>query len=265
MSGKFKSSVFNVLNTAKSTNRLQRIINTFLFGLIILNVAAVILETVDVLHDSFDPYFHIFEIFSVIVFSIEYLLRVWSCTCNDAYKRPIVGRIRFILTPMALIDLWAILPFYLPMLIPIDLRFLRALRLLRIMRIFKIGRYSTAMMILTSVVRRKKEELSITLATLIILLVMAASLMYLVEKDAQPEAFSSIPAAMWWGIVTLSTVGYGDVYPITVLGKMLGMVIAVLGIGMFALPAGILGSGFVEELQSRQKVKTICPHCGKEI
>lgn len=265
MSRNVRSSVFNVLNTARSTNRLQRIINTFLFGLILLNVAAVILETVDVLHENFAAYFHVFEIFSVIVFSVEYILRVWSCTCNEAYKNPIIGRIKFIFTPMALIDLWAILPFYLPMLIPIDLRFLRAMRLLRIMRIFKIGRYSTAVAILSAVIRRKKEELSITLATLIILLIMASSLMYLIEKNAQPEAFSSIPAAMWWGIVTLSTVGYGDVYPVTVLGKMLGMVIAILGIGMFALPAGILGSGFVEEIQSRQKPKTICPHCGKEI
>jgi len=265
MIGNLKNRVYNVLNTAKSTNRLQRIVNTFLFGLILLNVAAVIFETVDVLHDRYGDYFHIFEIFSVVIFSVEYILRIWTYTSNEAYKRPIIGRIKFMLTPMALIDLWAILPFYLPMLIPLDLRFLRALRLLRIMRIFKIGRYSSAVMILSSVIRRKKEELSIALATLVILLMMASSLMYLVEKEAQPEAFSSIPAAMWWGIVTLSTVGYGDVYPMTVLGKMLGTVIAILGIGMFALPAGILGSGFVEEIQGRQKPKATCPHCGKEI
>jgi len=99
----------------------------------------------------------------------------------------------------------------------------------------------------------------------LILLIIASSLMYFVEKDAQPEVFSSIPAAMWWGVATLTTVGYGDVYPVTTIGKLLGAIISLLGIGMFALPAGILASGFAEEIQKRRKGRRVCPHCGKDI
>jgi len=150
-----------------------------------------------------------------------------------------------------LIDLLAILPFYLPMIIPLDLRFIRAIRLLRLFRIFKIGRYSKSLNVLKDVIRNKKEELVLIIFVVLIMLVIFSSLMYFVERDVQPEAFASIPHAMWWAIITLTTVGYGDVYPITVLGKILGAMIAFLGIGMFALPAGILGSGLIEAIQKR--------------
>ena len=166
---------------------------------------------------------------------------------------------------MALVDLAAILPFYLPLFIKLDLRFVRALRLLRLFRIFKMGRYSSALQMLGRVVRAKKEEIFITALVLIMLLVVASGLMYYIEKDAQPKQFSSIPSAMWWGVATLTTVGYGDVYPVTAAGKILSAVIAILGIGLFALPTGILASGFIEELHKKETGKIICPHCGKEI
>jgi voltage-gated potassium channel len=166
---------------------------------------------------------------------------------------------------MALIDLIAILPFYLPMLLPIDLRFMRAIRLVRLLRVFKLSRYSNAFSTLYNVLRAKKEDLFITAFLVSVLLVVASSLMYFIENKGQPEVFSSIPASLWWGVATLSTVGYGDAYPVTVLGKFLGAIIALLGIGMFALPAGILGSGFVEEIQKKKASSKICPHCGKAI
>jgi len=131
------------------------------------------------------------------------------------------------------------------------LRFIRAIRLLRLFRIFKIGRYSKSLNVLKDVIRNKKEELVLIIFVVLIMLVIFSSLMYFVERDVQPEAFASIPHAMWWAIITLTTVGYGDVYPITVLGKILGAMIAFLGIGMFALPAGILGSGLIEAIQKR--------------
>jgi voltage-gated potassium channel len=262
---RIKIEIYNILNVSEYCGSTGKKIDTFLLGLISLNVIAVILETIEGLASNYSIIFEIFEIISVAIFSIEYVLRIWSCNVGAKSNRPISKRIRFVFTPMALIDLLAILPFYLPMILPLDLRFLRALRLLRIFRILKVGRYSDALKILGSVVRRRKEELFITLITIIILLIIFSSLMFYIEGDAQPNAFSSIPAAMWWGIVTLSTVGYGDVYPVTTLGKLLGTIIAILGIGMFALPAGILGSGFVEEIQNRRDKIRKCPHCGKEL
>jgi voltage-gated potassium channel len=169
------------------------------------------------------------------------------------------------MTPLALIDLLAILPFYLPIFVHLDLRIIRILRLFRIFRVFKLARYSESVKILSSVIKRKKEELLIVFFVLFILLIVASSLMYFVENDAQPNVFSSIPMAMWWCIVTLTTVGYGDIYPITVLGRILGGIIALLGIGMFALPTGILASAFAEELQKKHERPKICPHCGKVI
>ena len=115
-----------------------------------------------------------------------------------------------------------------------------------------------------NVIRAKKEELLISVFVMVILLVFCSSLMYIIENEAQPEAFPSIPSAMWWGVTTLTTVSYGDVYPITILGKFLGAIIALLGIGMFALPTGILASGFAEEIQKKGKEMIICPHCGKK-
>jgi voltage-gated potassium channel len=163
-----------------------------------------------------------------------------------------------------LIDLLSILPFYLP-LHGLDLRIIRAVRLFRLFRLFKVGRYPQSLNRLANVIKSKKEELVITLFSAIVLLIIASSLMYFIEKEAQPDVFGSIPDAMWWGAVTLTTVGYGDVYPVTLLGKFISASIAVLGIGLFALPAGIIASGFASELQKEKHEKIICPHCGKNI
>lgn len=198
-------------------------------------------------------------------FTIEYLLRLWSCTVDSRFRNPVLGRIRFALRPLLIIDLVAILPFYLPIIIPFDLRFLRALRLIRILRMLKMGRYSESLRLFASVLKSKKEELVIAVFVTFILLIVSSSLMYFVENEAQPENFSSIPDAMWWGVATMTTVGYGDVYPVTPVGRFLGAIIAILGIGMFALPAGILASGFVEEIQKRRTGHIRCPYCGKNI
>jgi len=222
-----------------------------------------LLETVDTIAASYSSFFHIFEIVSIVVFTVEYLIRFWICTADQRYRHPVFGRVRYIVTPMAVVDLLAILPFYLPLLIPFDLRFSRALRLMRLFRVFKFGRYTSALHILGRVLRNKKAELYICIFTIMILLIVASSIMYFVERQAQPEQFSSIPATMWWGVATLTTVGYGDVYPVTVFGKLIGALIAVLGIGMFALPAGILASGFAEEFLRDERKK--CPHCGRAI
>ena len=265
MSQKFKKRIFEILEVATPGDRPSRIFDIFIMTLISLNIIAVILETVESLSSKYMPFFRNFEIFSVVIFTIEYISRIWSCTVNAKFKNPILGRIRFALTPLLIVDLLAILPFYLPMIIPLDLRFLRALRLIRILRMFKMGRYSESLRMFGRVLKAKKEELLIAVFMILILLIISSSLMYFVENEAQPQTFSSIPDAMWWGVTTLTTVGYGDVYPVTPVGKFLGAIIAILGIGMFALPAGILASGFVEEIQKRRTKRIICPHCGKDI
>lgn len=262
MMGRIKKRIYEILEVASPKDVQSRIFDIFIVTLIFLNVIAVILETVEKLSSQFSQFFKIFEVFSVIVFTSEYLLRVWSCTKNLKYKRSISGRIRFILTPLALVDLFAILPFYFPLFIPFDLRFIRAIRLVRLFRLFKMGRYSESIKLFGRVLRAKKEELFITVFAVFILLTISSSLLYFVEHEAQPEMFSSIPAAMWWGVATLTTVGYGDIYPITTLGKFLGAIISLLGVGLFALPAGILSAGFIEEIRKSKEIVKICPHCG---
>jgi len=265
MGEKIKKRTYEILEVASPGDKPSRFFDIFIIILIFLNVVAIILGTIEKLSIQFSAFFRTFEIFSVIIFTIEYALRIWSCTKNPKYKKPVTGRIRFIFTPLLLIDLLAILPFYLPMFIPFDLRFLRAIRLIRLFRLFKMGRYSESMKLFGKVLRAKKEELFIAVFAVFILLIISSSLLYYVEHDAQPEAFSNIPSAMWWGVATLTTVGYGDVYPITPMGKLFGAIISLLGIGMFALPAGILSAGFIEEIRKRREGEKVCPHCGKNV
>lgn len=264
-----KYRVCKTLDLGESNDSLSKAFDIFLLGLIFLNVVAVALETVDSLYENYRFLFQAFEGFSVLFFTVEYILRIWSCTVKLHYRHPIWGRVRYIITPLALIDLLAILPFFLPLLSP-QLRIGRSLRLLRLFRVLKLNRYTDSLRILGRVLRLKQEELLLSLFVLAVLLAVASTMIYFAEHDAQPEAFSSIPEAMWWGTITLTTVGYGDVYPVTLVGRILGATLAILGIGLFALPAGILASGFSEELQARKAKKRqtqpqICPHCGEII
>ncbi len=229
--------------------RTGRLLNAALMLLIALNVAGVILESVPAPQRTYGLWFRLFEIVSVAVFSVEYLARVWACTESERFASGWQGRLRYMLTPMALVDLFAILPFYLGVFINVDTRFLRALRL---MRVFKLARHSTAMDLLLTVIRNEAAIVASSLFIMLIIIIMAASGIYLIEREAQPDAFQSIPQAMWWAAVTLTTVGYGDVIPLTVLGKVFGLVITVAGVGMVALPAGILASGFSQELLKRR-------------
>ena len=240
-----------ILEPEGRCDRISRAVTQLLLWLIVANVAAFALDTVATVRARFGTALFAFEVFSVLVFTAEYLLRLWSCVEAPRWRPPLRGRVRWAFTPMALIDLAAVLPFWLPF-VGVDLRFTRAARIARLLRIAKFGRYSRALRTLGRVLVRKRSELVSVAMVLAVLLVLTASLMYLVEHEAQPEKFSSGFAAMWWAIVTLTTVGYGDVFPATTIGQLLGAVIAVLGIGMFALPAGILGAAFTEELARRR-------------
>jgi voltage-gated potassium channel len=258
-----RKRVREIVDVAKPGDSLSRGFDIFIVTLISLNVVALILESVKDIRAISPRLFSIFEFVSVMIFSVEYIGRVWSSVEIPKYQKPISGRLTFMMTPLAVVDLFAILPFYLPF-TGLDLRFLRIMRMMRIFRVAKLGRYSQSLQMLQRVITVKKEQLICSLFILLLLVIVAASMLYYAENGVQPEVFSSIPASMWWAISTLTTVGYGDVYPVTGLGKLMASVIAVLGIGMFALPTGILGAGFVEEMSQRQKPSR-CPYCGKEI
>jgi voltage-gated potassium channel len=187
------------------------------------------------------------------VFTVEYLLRAWSVIEQSEadLERPWRARIRYLVTPLALADLLAILPFYLGSWIGLDLRVLRVLRLLRVL---KLTRYSTSIGLLLDALHAEGRAITAAVFVLSLLLLLASSFAYLAEHAAQPEAFGTIPDALWWAVVTMTTVGYGDVVPVTPVGKLLGGVIGVIGIGMVALPAGLLASGFSEQLHERERL-----------
>jgi len=239
----------------------------FIYGLIILNVISLILESYKGLNVSFSEYFYDFELISVIIFTIEYILRLWSSDQDNSLKgKSLKKRLKFVFSTLGIIDLIAILPFYLPFIFPFDLRIVRILRLFRLLRIFKLGRYSKSLNTITSVLKSTKSELAITGFVAFILLVLSSTIMYYFENEAQPEKFASIGHSFWWAVATLTTVGYGDVYPITGMGKVMSGIIALIGIGFIALPTGIISSAFIQRIQEQKKEKNICkcPNCGTE-
>ena len=247
-----RARICQILEPGRVDDKTGRWFDIFIVSLITLNIIAIIFGSVASIYNRFADYFDLFELFSVAVFSIEYVLRLWSIVDYESgkYAAPVKGRLAFSLTPLAIVDLLAILPFYLGMFFNLDLRFLRALRLLRI---FKLTRYSTAMSLLLKVLRDEMQAFAAAFFILLVILILASSGIYLFEHKSQPEAFSSIPQSIWWAVSTLTTVGYGDVTPVTVGGKIFGAVIMVLGIGMVALPAGILASAFSEQVHLRRR------------
>lgn len=261
-----RARIWEILDVGKPGDRPSRAFDLGLIVLIVLNVIEVLLSSVKSINDQYGTYLYAFEVFSVAAFSIEYVARIWSCTSIPKYSAPLRGRLRFFFRPLILIDLFAIVPFYLPFL-GIDLRVIRIFRIFRVLRILKLARYSNALHIMRYAIVGKKEELVLTAVVLGVLLLVSASLMFFAEGEAQPDVFSSIPAALWWSVVTLTTVGYGDVYPITTLGKVIAGVISILGIGMVALPAGLVSAGFVEQISNVRKSNKprtgICPTCGR--
>ncbi len=256
--------ISEILRPSHKSDPVSKSLNIAIVTLIFLNVIAVILESVNRFAEAYSSFFKWFEVVSVVIFSVEYGLRLWTCVEKPQFEG-LKGRLRYVFTPLALIDLLSILPFYLPMVFPVDLRFLRVLRLVRVFRILKLDKFSQSLNLLGRVLINKKEELIITLSTAIILLVVVSSIIYFIENDAQPGVFSSIPAAMWWSIGATTRLGPGPINPITDLGMVFGSMVAILGLGVFALPAGILASGLVEEIQKKESTPPTCPHCRKEL
>lgn len=219
--------------------------------LILANVVAVMLESVAAIGTRYHREFYAFEVFSIAVFSLEYAARLASSPAPGlSFAEASVARLRYVFSIHGLIDLIAIAPFYLSLSGFADLRFLRALRLFRIL---KLTRYSPAMSLLFRAIARERDAITAALCLLAIALVVTSCGIYLCEHAAQPEAFGSIPAAIWWAVATLTTVGYGDVTPVTMGGKIFGAGVMILGVGMVALPTAILASTFADEMRRRRE------------
>lgn len=245
--------VHSIIESAGPGERSSEIFDACLAALIVLNVGAACLESVSHLNARYGSFFRTFELVSVAIFTVEYSLRLWCCVEKsvERFRSPVRGRLRYAASSMALIDLAAIAPFYLGALLSIDLRFLRALR---IVRFLKLSHYFGALNVLLDVLRAERNALEAAFFLLLLAVLLASSGIYVFEHDAQPDAFASIPAAMWWSLTTLTTVGYGDVTPITAGGKVFGACIMVLGVGMVALPTGILATGFSAQIRRRRAV-----------
>ena len=266
-----KKRTFEIIEKSQKGDILSTIFDYFIVILISLNVVSVFIETFD-LSVYLNNFLRKFEIFSIIIFTIEYILRLWTSTLLYPDKNSFVARIKYIFSLMAIIDLLSILPFYLPFFFNVDLRVLRALRLFRLLRILKVNRYTHAMQKVLFVIKNKSTELISSIFVIFILMLISSVLMYSVESPVQPEVFKNGFSGLWWAVATFTTVGYGDIYPITSVGRLLSAIIALLGIGLVAVPTGIITSGFMEassneddDDNSQQDEKHFCPYCGKNL
>jgi len=253
-----KLRIYNLLNQNKY-------VTEFIYTIIILNVLAIMLDSFAEVRVDYHDYLYGFEVFSVMVFTLEYILRLWTADCDELLEGgPIKKRLAFIFSGYGLIDLIAILPFWLPVFITLDMAAIRILRLMRLMRIFKLGRFSNSMKTIAQVLRQTKSDLAVTFFVCFILLILSSTLMYYVEHTAQPEKFSNVGNSIWWSVATLTTVGYGDIYPITPLGKLLGAITALVGIGFVALPTAIISSSYIGRSRSNynEEFECQCPNCG---
>ena len=244
-----RKRIWEILEKGNSNDKVSFYTDIFLITLIIFNIIAVLLETVDSIYSKYALQFMIFERFSTVIFLIEYILRIWVCVEEKVKNNKLITRLKYASTWPAIIDLLAVLSGLLPMIFEVDLRILRALRMLRLL---KFSRYFKVMNLLLGVLKEEKQSFLAAMFLLTIAMLIASTGIYLFEKDAQPDKFSSIPEAMWWAIATLTTIGYGDVTPVTGMGKFFGAIIAIIGIGVVALPSGILASGFTDQLKRRQ-------------
>jgi voltage-gated potassium channel len=266
MAGITKAYVYEILESQILERPIGRYIAGTLILLILLNVIAAVLETDTAMFQTYGRLFDIFAILSVFVFTAEYIVRVWCCTENPLYSDPVRGRLKYMATPVALIDLLVIAPFLLLPILPLTHGTFQVIRFLRIFWILKISHYSRSLRTFGRVFSAKRGEIFMAFFIMLVLLILGSALIFFAEHDAQPDKFSSVLASMWWGIETMATIGYGDMVPVTPLGKFIAGIVALLGVGLFALPAGIFASGFIEELhrkENEESLQKVCPHCGR--
>ena len=221
----------------------------FIYVLIIGNIVAMVLESHQSIKIRFSEFFHYFELISILIFSFEYLYRIVVSYKEKQWS----GVKNYVFSFFGLIDLVSILPFYLKQFVLLDGRFFRILRLFRLTRVFKLGRDSKSLKLFIKALSAVKSELKFTLFLSVLTILFSASAIYFLENKAQPEVFSSITASIWWATVSLATVGYGDIVPVTIWGKVFASIISLVGIGIVAIPTGIISASFVEEIHNSKR------------
>lgn len=239
----FRGGVKRLIGTDAEPSRMSRFFDIVLIFLIALSTALVIFDTFEDAPGWYKTVSVFAEPTITIIFTVEYLLRLWVSE----------KRLRFVFSPMAIIDLIAILPWYLGLFLPINASALRVLRVIRLIRLLKIGHYTDALSVVARVLRKKASQLTASLIVIGLLLIVASTFMYLAEQGVQPDKFPNALSGLWWAVVTITTVGYGDVYPITFAGKVLGAAVALLGVGLVAVPTGIISAGFTEESMRQRR------------
>jgi voltage-gated potassium channel len=257
----------------------KKLFRSFMYALISVNILLIVLETAPDITPVTTGISTTIYFFSICIFIVLYVLRLWACVEDPRFSKPLTGRLRYMTTPYAVIDLLVLIAFTTPISFMRDPLVYEVIRFLRLSIILKLIRYSDSLQTMSRIFISKRKPLGMALYMLLFLLLITSTMMFLVEHSAQPEKFSSVAESMWWGIETLTTLGYGDIVPITPVGKLLGGFVALLGIGMFAIPAGILASGFYEEYtREEEKVANrnrslaegeetedqgVCPICGR--
>ena len=247
-----RSRTFELLNPATFGDQTSRLWDQFFSLLILLNVVAVTLESVEALHKKYDQTFHYFELFSILIFTVEYSLRVWVAPLKyeNGVTASHIARMKYVFSVNGIIDLLSIIPFYLQFMLPgLDLRILRTLRLLRIL---KLSTYNSALSDLIEAIREERRSFIAAGYIFVVMFIIASSLIYFAEHQKHPTHFNSIPDSMYWALITLTTVGYGDVTPVTALGKLISVISAMGGVIVVALLTGIIASSFSLQMERRK-------------
>jgi len=242
-----KRTIFDIIQPDRGTSRVSRLFDACITALIFGSVISVYMATF-ALPPVWQRAIVIFDCCASLIFTLEYILRLWTADCLYPKSSNLMSRVHYACSTLAIIDLLAILPFWLPMFIPGSMLGMRALRLVRLLRILKLNRYFDAIKSIGNVVRSKRRELIGSVILVLLLMLVSSLLIYTVEHDAQPTVFKNAFSGLWWAVATLTTVGYGDIYPITVAGRVIGALIALLGVAAVAIPSGIIASGLMEQI-----------------
>lgn len=259
MKNHFRQKLFHILHKPSPQNPWAKYVNYLLAAFIVTNALFVAIETLPSIGPAFRPYFLGFEILSTSIFAIEYLARLWVCVEQGRYAEPVWGRLRYALSPLPILDLIVILTFW----SAVDLRFLRVARMVRLLKVLNLAHFEQSLSRVGAALNRRKELLIVAVVMMVLCIYASAAILYQLEHSSQPKVFSSIPETLWWAMTTLTTIGYGDMVPITPFGKFCAGLISVFGIGVFALPTAIVTAAIVEAGAS-DNGSTVCKHCGKD-
>jgi len=251
-----KKRIFEIIQIGNRKDTISKVFDIFITVVIFLNLAATMTATFDEAA-AYMPVLNGIELVTSIIFLVEYCLRIWTADCLYPDKKGIKAVLRFVFSLSGLIDFFTFFPTFLPFVFPTGMVAFRIFRVIKIFRLFQINAQYDAFSVITNVLKEKKSQLFSSICMILVFMMAASLCMYSLEHEAQPEQFRNAFSGIWWSVSTLLTVGYGDIYPITTLGKMMATVISFLGVGMVAIPTGIISAGFVEQYT---KLKTLAYH-----